>query len=142
MISGELFINGVDVATYGFQPTSGWFCSLIAPAPAKEYIVSKSRLADGSKYLAPNNEVREDERTFTLPLGYEKPNGTRAQMYAALASLVEVLKNNGGRLVLTTPYLPNVTFKVYYKNITQLQEMNGHMALFALSLVESNPADR
>lgn len=142
MTTGELLINGVDIANYGFQPTLGWFCNLIAPAPTKEYIVSKTRLADGSKYLAPNNEVKEDERTFTLPIGYRNANGTRAQMYSALVQLVDIFKQNGGLLTLTTPYIDGVVFRVRYKNITQLQEMNGHMALFSLTLVEPNPADR
>lgn len=136
----ELKINGHNVTEYGMRPTLGWFCNLIAPAPVKEYITSKTRLKAGSKLFAPANRCVEDERQVQLPLGYQ--GGTRAQMYTSLNNFVNMLKANDGRVNINTDYLPGVTFRCYYKSITQLQESGGRMALFTLTLVEPDPTNR
>lgn len=136
----ELKINGHDLKEYGMRPVFGWFCNLIAPAPAKEYIKSKTRLRAGAKMFTPANRCLDDERQVTIPLGYQ--GRTYAQMYASLYNFVEMIKDNNGNCNLNTDYLPGVTFRMKYKNIAQMQESGGHLALFSLILDEPDPTDR
>lgn len=136
----ELRINGHDLSEYGMCPVLGWFCNLIAPAPVKEYITSKTRLKAGAKYFTPANRCLEDERQVQIPLGYK--GGTRQQMYASLNALVNMIKANNGVCNLNTDYIPNITFRMVYKNIAQMQESGGRIALFSLTLVEPDPTNR
>ncbi len=137
MPNGKLTINGKDAySTWGLYFNGTAISALMTPAPAKDYVTSKSRLVDGS--IADFSTVRIDARDVTLTFYISAKS--EAAFLTQYASFCEELKK--GLLVLHTSYQPDVYYRLRYVSCSQFSEFNRELAEFALKLTEDDPSDR
>lgn len=137
-MKGDVTINGRDAYTeWGINFEDGAIAALMTPAPMKEYIENKSRLADGKRVVTAN--ARRDERSISLPF------------HLVASSSAEFLDRYGrfcadvlakGRFELETRHLSGVTFRLVYKSCSQFAQLRQQIAKFTLKVEEPDPTDR
>lgn len=133
----ELFINGKDAyTTWGISMDETSLSALMAPAPNKDLIENKSRLADGKKVITANPKL--DERSLALQIHLTASSVN--EFFARYQSFCEELAT--GVLDIKTKYQPNVVYKTIYQSCSQFSQFMQGIGKFTLKLTEYNPSDR
>lgn len=135
---GDVTINNADAfERYGINLEDGALSTLMTPAPMKEFIESKSRLAHGKKTIV--KTPKYDSREIILPFHLiAKSKAEFFQKYQLFCD--EVLSK--GKLELKTKYQPNVVYRLVYVSCTQFRQFIREMAVFSLKVEEPDPTDR
>lgn len=133
---GQLIINGKDAyTTWGITMDDTSVASLMTPAPVKEFTENKSRSIDGKQVLVKTPKI--DERNIMLSINITAPD--RTTFLSRWSLFCQELYT--GQLNITTIYTTG-TFKFIYKDCRQMEQFNGRIGKFLLSLNEPNPANR
>lgn len=136
MITGQAYINTVDVANYGATFIRGWYEELLTPAPTKQYISNDSRLEHGVRVVANAQNTKLDKREVQLQVMIE---GSTQEQYlqryeAFLAAITQ------GLIKLYVPKLDR-TYKLVYTNCTKYGNYGLKKGIFTLKFTEPNPKD-
>lgn len=130
-------INQKPLSTWGARLMDGAVESLLTPAPAKEYIQSKSRLQHGIRVAAASENARTDSREVSIPILIEGRN--RTEYFSRYLSFVEELK--GGNIALAIPDL-GFTFRLVYLSCGKYGSYGDCRAKLTVKFLEPNPEDR
>lgn len=136
-MSGDLTINGTDAYTaWGLSFEDGALSALMTPAPQKELIQNKSRLAHGKSVITTNAKV--DEREISLP--FHIVASSRSDFFTKYNSFCGVLA--GGVLNISSRYQSGVVYHCIYLSCTQFGQYDRSMAKFVLKVCEPDPTNR
>lgn len=136
-MKGQLYINDVDVSTFGVSMDSSALSTLMTPPSLKEWVSNECRDEDGARYLK-SLVPKKDKREFTLTFNLLAPDvDTFHTRYAKLCELLAA-----GVLNIRTKYQPSVVYRCVFQKCSQFSEFRLEMASFQLSLVEPDPSDR
>lgn len=149
---GDVTINNYDAYTrYGLNIEDGGLSALMTPAPMKEFIECKSRVANGKKIITKAPKV--DAREVTLPFHIiAKSREEFFDKYNLFCD--EVLKN--GAFTLKTKFqpertkivngvaviIPEVVYHLVYVSCTQFSQYDQRLGRFSLKVSEPDPTNR
>ena len=141
---------------WGVNLEDGALSALMAPAPMKPYIQSKSRLQHGKNVNVAQTALRVDERELTLPFHIivkspaQKPEEEWSdpnvpEYYTKRETFMiqynrfcdEVLLR--GFFTLETRYQEGVVYNLLYQSCTQFTQFDQRMARFILKVSEPKP---
>lgn len=137
-MTGDLYINGKDAYTeWGLSLSDGAYFDLIAPAPSKDFIESKSRLEHGKRVITDNPKV--DERTLNLEVHMSASNSdTLIENYTAFCE--DVLET--GLIHIRTKYQNKVEFHLIYEQCSSTSGVVEGLIKLTLKCVEYDPSSR
>lgn len=135
MISGQAYINDVDVANYGATFIRGWYEALLTPAPTKQYISNNSRLEHGIRVVANEQNTKLDKREVQLQVMIE--GATQAAYLQHYESFLDAITK--GLFSLRVPALNNRTYKLVYTSCTKYGNYGLKKGIFTLKFTEPNP---
>lgn len=151
-MTGDVTINNYDAFTrWGVNLEDGALSALMTPAPMKEFIESKSRVAHGKKIITKAPKV--DAREVTLP--FHIMAKTKEEFFDKYNLFCEeVLKP--GAFTLKTKYqpqrtkivggvaqtIPEVVYHLVYLSCTQFSQYDQRLGRFSLKVAEPDPTNR
>lgn len=139
----EPTINGLPLrSTYGAILLDGALGALLAPPPAKSYVVNSSRLQDGERIVGETSSgvslsrvaARDVTLTFAIVAdGYEQAD-------ARLTAFTDALR--AGEVRLRLPQLPQRVFHLRYLSCQTFTHVRGRLLKAVIRFREPNPNDR
>lgn len=137
-MTGDLYINGKDAYdTWGLSLSDGSFFDLIAPAPTKDVIESKSRLEHGKRVIT--DSVKADERTLNLDIHMSaKDADALLANYTALCEDVLL----GGLFHIRTKYQDDVEFHLLYQQCSSTSGVVDGIIKLTIKCNEYDPSNR
>jgi hypothetical protein len=151
-MTGDVTINNTDAYTrYGINFEDGALSALMTPAPNKQFIESKSRVAHGKSVITKNPKV--DVREIVLP--FHIVAKTKEEFFEKYDLFCEEVLEPGA-FTLKSKYQParskivngvmqtrpQVVYHLIYKSCQQFKQYQREMAVFHLKVEEPNPKNR
>ena len=136
MITGQAYINNVDVANYGATFIRGFYETLLTPAPTKQFIQNNSRLEHGVRVVANSTNTKLDKRDVQLQVMIE--GATQAAYLQNYAAFIGAITQ--GLINLRVPKLDK-TYKLVYTSCSKYGDYGLKKGIFTLKFTEPNPND-
>lgn len=134
-MTGQAYINNIDISVFGAMFARGAYEALLKPAPAKANIQNKSRNEDGIRENTTN--IRLNERTINLPFWIiGTTESDYLEKYEAFLDAIMF-----GQINLKVPALKKV-YKLIYLDCSSYGHYNKTKGKIILKLKEPNPKDR
>ncbi|HAZ04546.1 MAG: hypothetical protein A2W90_14680 [Bacteroidetes bacterium GWF2_42_66] len=143
-MTGELFINGVDVyVQYGVTPLKGTFSELLKPVSTKPPLVVDFDNDDGEEVLFPLEPMPVDARSFNMQIALVADN--QYDFHRKKAAFEIFLRDK--KFMLYFSKLPDYIYTCYFEECTQYSQLEPFTnrrvsAILNLKLREPNPAAR
>lgn len=135
MIKNKVFINGVDISTFGAMLIKGSYEALLTPPPVKSHITNSSRLEHGERFI-PTTPLY-DKREVTLQFFVE--GATKDEYLTNYKRFMAAITNQ--QITLGVVSL-NTNYKLVYSSCGSYGNYGEKKSKFVAKFTEYNPADR
>ena len=137
IMTGQAFINEVDISTYGCSLCKGTYEKFLTPPPMKDYIQNQCRSEHGTRVVANASTSRMKEREISFSVFIS--GSTQADYLTKYNAFLSAI--TGGIFTLYLPVL-GMTYRLLYTDCKQYGDYGVKAGRFTLNVIEPNPNNR